>query len=57
LWPINENWYFHAGANQGNNTLENIRRVIDTRYGKSGGAEEFSKKSATGGLRRRARAI
>jgi len=45
LWPINENWYFHAGANQGNNTLENIRRVIDKRYGKSGGVEEFSKKA------------
>ena len=33
LWPINENWYFHSGANEGNNTLENIQRVIDRRYG------------------------
>jgi exo-1,4-beta-D-glucosaminidase len=45
LWPINENWYFHAGANEGNNTLANIRRVIDKRYGESGGVEEFSKKA------------
>jgi len=45
LWPINENWYFHAGANEGNNTLDNIQRVIDKRYGASRGAEEFSKKA------------
>jgi exo-1,4-beta-D-glucosaminidase len=45
LWPINENWYFHAGANEGNNTLENIQRVIDKRYGPSSSAEEFSKKA------------
>ena len=45
LWPINEYWYFHAGANQGNNTLENIRRVIDKRYGPSSSAEEFSRKA------------
>jgi len=45
LWPINENWYFHAGANQGNNTLDNIQRVIDKRYGASKSAEEFSRKA------------
>ncbi len=45
LWPINENWYFHAGANEGNNTLENIQRVLDKRYGPSTSAEEFSKKA------------
>jgi exo-1,4-beta-D-glucosaminidase len=45
LWPINENWYFHAGANEGNNTLENIQRVLDKRYGPSSSAEEFSKKA------------
>ncbi|HMH05859.1 MAG TPA: beta galactosidase jelly roll domain-containing protein [Terriglobales bacterium] len=45
LWPINENWYFHAGANQGNNTLDNIQRVIDKRYGASQSAEEFSRKA------------
>ncbi|HEX3352098.1 MAG TPA: hypothetical protein VHS34_04700 [Terriglobales bacterium] len=45
LWPINENWYFHSGANEGNNTLENIQRVIDKRYGPSSSAEEFSRKA------------
>jgi exo-1,4-beta-D-glucosaminidase len=45
LWPINEYWYFHSGANEGNNTLENIRRVIDKRYGPSSSAEEFSRKA------------
>jgi exo-1,4-beta-D-glucosaminidase len=45
LWPINEYWYFHAGANEGNNTLENIQRVIDKRYGPSSNVEEFSKKA------------
>jgi exo-1,4-beta-D-glucosaminidase len=45
LWPINETWYFHAGANQGNNTLDNIQRVIDMRYGASHSAEEFCRKA------------
>ena len=45
LWPINEYWYFHSGANEGNNTLENIQRVIDKRYGPSSSAEEFSRKA------------
>jgi exo-1,4-beta-D-glucosaminidase len=45
LWPINENWYFHAGANEGNNTLDNIQRVIEKRYGPSTSVEEFSRKA------------
>ena len=45
LWPINEHWYFHAGANEGNNTLENIQRVIDKRYGPSHSSEEFTRKA------------
>jgi exo-1,4-beta-D-glucosaminidase len=45
LWPINETWYFHAGANEGNNTLANIRNVIDRRYGPSVSAKEFSRKA------------
>ncbi|MBZ5706523.1 MAG: beta galactosidase jelly roll domain-containing protein [Acidobacteriia bacterium] len=45
LWPINESWYFHAGANEGNSTLENIQRVLDKRYGPSSSAEEFSRKA------------
>jgi exo-1,4-beta-D-glucosaminidase len=45
LWPINETWYFHAGANEGNNTLNNVTRVLEKRYGLSRNAEEFSKKA------------
>jgi exo-1,4-beta-D-glucosaminidase len=45
LWPINEDWYFHSGANEGNNTLENIQRVIEKRYGPSSNVEDFTKKA------------
>jgi exo-1,4-beta-D-glucosaminidase len=45
LWPINENWYFHSGANEGNNTLENVQRVIEKRYGSSSSVEDFAKKA------------
>lgn len=44
LWPINETWYFHAGANEGNSTLENVKKVLETRYGASSNAEDFSTK-------------
>ncbi len=45
LWPIDEYWYFHAGANEGNNTLYSVKRVLDKRYGPSSNAEEFSRKA------------
>ena len=45
LWPINEYWFFHSGANEGNNTLESVQRVLNRRYGPSNSAEEFSKKA------------
>ncbi|HET9406605.1 MAG TPA: beta galactosidase jelly roll domain-containing protein [Candidatus Sulfotelmatobacter sp.] len=45
LWPINDTWYFHAGANEGNSTLENVKKVLDARYGPSSSAEDFSKKA------------
>jgi exo-1,4-beta-D-glucosaminidase len=45
LWPMNDTWYFHAGSNEGNNTLTNIQRAIDRRYGPSGDAEEFAWKA------------
>lgn len=45
LWPINETWYFHAGSNEGNNTLANIRRAVDRRYGPSSSAAEFARKA------------
>ena len=45
LWPINEAWYFHAGSNEGNNTLANIQKAVDRRYGPSASAEEFARKA------------
>jgi len=45
LWPINDAWYFHAGANEGNATLENAKNVLSARYGASSNAEDFSKKA------------
>ncbi len=45
LWPINETWFFHSGGNDGNNVLENVRRVLGKRYGPSGSVEEFSRKA------------
>jgi len=45
LWPINNDWYFHAGANEGNNTLENAKRVLEKRYGPSSGVAELSRKA------------
>jgi exo-1,4-beta-D-glucosaminidase len=45
LWPINDTWSFHAGSNPGNAALASIKRVIDRRYGPSGGAEEFTRKA------------
>ena len=45
LWPINDTWYFHAGGNEGNNTLENVRKVLETRYGASSNATDFSRKA------------
>src|SRR5438105_13024815 len=45
LWPIDEDWYFHAGANEGNNALENIQRVLEQRYSPSKTVQEFSRKA------------
>ena len=45
LWPINDTWFFHAGATNGNNTLTNIQRVIEKRYGPADSAEEFAAKA------------
>ncbi len=45
LWPINDTWYFHAGAIQGNNSLSNVQRAVDRRYGPSNNAEEFARKA------------
>jgi exo-1,4-beta-D-glucosaminidase len=45
LWPINEYWYFHAGAIPDNNTLGDAVRVLEKRYGPSNSVEELSKKA------------
>ncbi|MBV8930493.1 MAG: glycoside hydrolase [Mycobacteriaceae bacterium] len=45
LWPINDAWYFHAGAHDTNATLTNIQRVLDNRYGPSTNAEMFANKA------------
>jgi len=45
LWPINEYWYFHAGAIPANNTLGDARKLLERRYGPSPSVEDFSKKA------------
>jgi exo-1,4-beta-D-glucosaminidase len=45
LWPANDHWFFHSGANDGNNKLENIQKAIENRYGPSGGIAEFTRKA------------
>jgi exo-1,4-beta-D-glucosaminidase len=45
LWPINEAWYFHAGADPNNARLDSIRTAVVQRYGSSEGAEEFARKA------------
>ncbi len=45
LWPINSTWYFHAGSNEQNSTLTNVRRAIDRRYGPSTNARMFADKA------------
>jgi len=45
LWPINEYWFYHSGANRGNSTLETIQKVVEKRYGPPTGAEDFCKKA------------
>jgi len=45
LWPINEYWYFHSGAIDDNNTLADVRRVLEKRYGHSNDVEDFTKKA------------
>jgi exo-1,4-beta-D-glucosaminidase len=45
LWPINDAWFFHAGADAKNSALTSIRRAVDRRYGASISAEEFTRKA------------
>jgi exo-1,4-beta-D-glucosaminidase len=45
LWPINDTWYFHAGAQPKNAALLSARRSIVLRYGSSDSAEMFAAKA------------
>lgn len=45
LWPINQDWYFHAGATEGNNKLLSTQLAVNRRYGPSTNAEEFARKA------------
>jgi exo-1,4-beta-D-glucosaminidase len=45
LWPINDDWYFHAGSNASNSQLSSIRTAIVRRYGSSSSAQEFAAKA------------
>ena len=46
LWPINDAWYFHAGAGvAGTDTLTTIQRAVDRRYGPSANVEDFARKA------------
>jgi exo-1,4-beta-D-glucosaminidase len=45
LWPINDTWYFHAGANPKNAALSSIRQAILRRYGPSDNVEDFTRKA------------
>ncbi|MFV8320807.1 glycosyl hydrolase 2 galactose-binding domain-containing protein [Mycobacterium sp. 23] len=45
LWPINDTWYFHAGAQPKNAALLSAQRSIGLRYGPSDSAEVFAAKA------------
>jgi len=45
LWPINDTWFFHAGAIDGTNVLLNVQRAVNRRYGPSSNVEEFVRKA------------
>ena len=45
LWPVNETWFFHAGAAPQNSVLANVRRAVDRRYGPSSNAQMFADKA------------
>ncbi len=45
LWPINDTWYFHAGAQPSNANLVSIQRAVNRRYGPSTSAEMFANKA------------
>jgi exo-1,4-beta-D-glucosaminidase len=48
LWPPNEYWWFHAGADRGAGELVNERRELRLRYGPSSSAKELAEKAQVG---------
>lgn len=48
LWPINDDWYFHAGAIYGDNQFSNTQLALNRRYGSSSSAQEFAEKAQLG---------
>lgn len=48
LWPLNEDWYFHAGATRGNNRLYSTRLAVSKRYGPVANAKAFSEEAQLG---------
>jgi exo-1,4-beta-D-glucosaminidase len=45
LWPINDTWFFHSGSITNTNTLMNIQRVVNRRYGPPSNVEDFVNKA------------
>ena len=45
LWPINDSWFFHAGAIPGANTLTDVQLAVNRRYGSSSNVAEFVRKA------------
>ncbi|HEV2351394.1 MAG TPA: glycoside hydrolase [Terriglobia bacterium] len=45
LWPVNEYWYYHSGANRGNSTLDTIQKAVEMRYGKPTDGEDLCRKA------------
>lgn len=45
LWPINDTWFFHAGAIKNTNVLMNVQRAVNRRYGTSNSVEDFVRKA------------
>jgi exo-1,4-beta-D-glucosaminidase len=45
LWPINDNWYMHAGAWPNNCSFGDIQLALKKRYGPSSNIEDFVRKA------------
>ena len=45
LWPINDSWFFHAGAIPGASTLADVQLAVNRRFGSSSNVAEFVRKA------------